>query len=152
MTGMGKAWRTQEPTFEYTFTTGRTATLRPLSARVLLLDTVPDVLTPLVAEILTGSLSGVGPVADQTLKKVDDLRALHTLCDTLARDMFVSPRIVDANPDDDAITLHDLLDDERWELLFLVGKAVELLKSFRAGQAETLDRLDVAAGAAPTGE
>lgn len=88
---------------------------------------LPDFFTGIVVSSMNGSNQGIAnPKAIPEMNK-----AMTVIC----KECFVSPQIVDDNPNDTQITMHDLTDmDKAFVVKWASGGKAEALRTFPTGQ------------------
>ena len=134
----GSAWRAQS-----TATAITTLPLSGLNVEVgrvhldalLLAGQIPDVLTPVVADMLWSTIGqGQGKEAE-----IQGTKDFFELVNIVVKAALVNPRIVDTPTADDEIAITDIDFGDRLIIFQLARQPVSVLFRFRQGQAPTVD-------------
>lgn len=139
----GKEWRQKRKEgVAVELPSGMTPLLRGIGFGLLLRSgVVPDYLTDTIVRASMGETMEQPPPPDATAAQ----ERLEFI-DEIARQMFVSPRIVPAPTDDadladDEITIDDVMDVDKLFLVQMVGSPTAWLAKFHGGQSASLAHL-----------
>lgn len=122
---------------------GRVARLGPVDMSSLLLEgDIPDLLTPLVTQVLFEGVDDEEMEEQFALDKMlEQGKETLALINTVCKAAFIEPHIVDVDPGEGEITLQDVSIDDRSFVFSLAIYGVNALRSFRDQQKETLESL-----------
>lgn len=146
----GKAWRENvDRGVVVELPSGLIARVRGVSSDVVFtLGSLPDELTPLIADIVDGKELNAGAI-DITF---DLLRKSKELVRAVCQAALLEPRLVDNPQADDEIGWEHLDDYDRQFLFKFLGVGTRQLELFRLQQALDVDRVDIAEGYPTPGE
>lgn len=138
MATSGKAWRSG---VEIEFPSGNVARLRPFGAEVLLnYGKLPNILTPVVAEMVEGKFKGFNPSI------AEELNLMLAFIDCICRYSFIEPRVVDNPRADDEISVLDIDFQDKMFLLNLINRPAGAMLTFRPEQAGAVGTVDESTG------
>lgn len=132
----GAQWRKEvEEGVELYLPSGNTARIRGVNLDAFLRSkTIPDLLSPLVSELINGKTDPKELTVEQYLEYVDIYDAFCKAC-------FVSPKVVDDPQADDEISPQDIANEDKMFLFEFLGRPAILLSSFRPKQNGTVESM-----------
>lgn len=151
MVTSGKEWRkAREEGIPFDFPSGNKANLRPIEADFFVrVGRIPDVLAPLVNEMISGQDYEIKmPPMEELEKKKEWVEFLNELC-TYA---FVSPKVVAAPQAEDEISVDDLSYVDKYFVFTKFSLPAHRLRGFRQAQAESVAVVEPSANNGRTGE
>ncbi len=142
MATSGKEWRkAREEGLPTVFPSGMEANIRPVEVDFFLLaGKVPDILAPLVNQIIGGDRDYkiALPPSEQIEKHSEWVQFLRDLC-TYA---FIKPKVVDDPQGDDEISFEDIAFVDKYALFVKFANPAQRIKRFRQDQVEPVAALE----------
>jgi len=120
---------------------GHLARIGPVDLSRLLVDgDVPDLLTPLVTQLVFEGVDEDKLEASFSPEQLmdrsgDAMRLINAICHAA----FIDPRIVEADPGEDEILIEDVSLDDRSFVFSIAIYGAQILRSFRVGQGEDVE-------------
>lgn len=142
MATSGRDWRAKsakirQEGIEVPLPSGMVARVRNVPIAMFLLEGgIPDSLTPLVAEVISGKEMKEGSIPPQKL-----LQANTEMLRAITRLSFVSPKIVASPVSDDEISIDDVDEEDMQTLMGLLGLPARRLHDFRQKQEGIVERI-----------
>lgn len=140
----GAQWRKEmQEGVEMALPSGFKARIRGVNLSTFIeIGNIPDLLTPLVVEMVNGKV-------DPQNMTIEDYRKYVDIYDAFCETCFVSPRVVDDPQAEDEIGLEHICDEDKMFVFAFLGRPAMLLESFRQRQNFAMESVDDQPGGSP---
>ena len=139
-------WRaSQKRTKTVTLPSGLDVEVQPVGMQAFICSGIPDTLTPIVTSMFE---TGMIPPA----KTLVEIRGFYDLLDSVALCAIVNPRPVRGEAGPDELSVEELSEDDKGELLKLLGVTAKAFEDFRPAQAGDVESVLPGEGDEPAAE